>query len=145
MIISGYDCEPTVHVPPLSGHSWTHKHFTFNNTQHIKTTKHINPHLTHGFLKHRCHVSLKLLDDVLLFIEFTDQFGILTHLVAIACLFVFGSYWIKHWYDVRRTVGKVSRARDWRLMDVHRVRVLEDGKAVRQRETFWRIKWTGDF
>lgn len=51
-----------------------------------------------------------------------------TNLVAVAGLFMFGSYRVKHWDDVRRTVGKVSSTRDWRLMDVHRVSILKDRK-----------------
>lgn len=48
--------------------------------------------------------------------------------MTVAGLFVFGSYGVKHGYDVGGTVGKVSSARDWRLMDVHGVWVLKDRK-----------------
>lgn len=53
--------------------------------------------------------------------------------MAVAGLFVFGSYGVKHGYDVGGTVGKVSRARDWRLMDVHGVGVLKDRKTKGER------------
>ncbi len=58
----------------------------------------------------------------------------LTNLVAVACLFVFSSYGVKHGYDVGGTVGKVSRARDWSLMDVHGVGILKDRKTTGERD-----------
>ncbi len=54
--------------------------------------------------------------------------------MAVAGLFVFSSYGVKHGYDVGGTVGKVSRARDWRLMDVHGEGVLKDRKTTEQRD-----------
>jgi len=54
--------------------------------------------------------------------------------VTVAGLFVFGSYGVKHRYDVGGTVCKVSSARDWRLMDVHGVWVLKDRKTKGERD-----------
>jgi len=53
--------------------------------------------------------------------------------MAVASLFVFGSYGVKYGYDIGVTVGEVSRARDWRLMDVHGVGVLKDRKTKGER------------
>lgn len=52
------------------------------------------------------------------------------NLLTVAGFLVFGSYGVKDRDDVRRAVCKISCACNWRLMDVHGVRVLKDGEAV---------------
>lgn len=58
----------------------------------------------------------------------------LSYLVAVASLFVFCSYGVQYGDDVRGTVGKISCACDWRLMDIHGIGILknrETGKNIK--------------
>lgn len=53
------------------------------------------------------------------------------YLLTIASLLVFSSYRVEDGDNVRWTVCKVGCAGNWRLMDVHGVRVLKNREAAR--------------
>lgn len=54
-----------------------------------------------------------------------------SYLLAIAGLLVFSSYRVEDGDNVGRTLCKIGCAGNWRLMDVHGVRVLKDREAAR--------------
>lgn len=56
---------------------------------------------------------------------------LLSYLLAIAGLLVFSSYGVQDGNNVGRTFCKIGCAGNWRLMDVHGVRILKDREAVR--------------
>lgn len=55
----------------------------------------------------------------------------LSYLLTVSGLLVFSSYRVEDGDDVGRTVCKVGCAGNWRLMDVHRVRVLKNRVAAK--------------
>ncbi len=55
----------------------------------------------------------------------------LSYLLAVASLLVFSSYRIEDGDDVGRTLCKIGCAGNWRLVDVHGVRILKDREAAR--------------
>lgn len=54
-----------------------------------------------------------------------------SHLVAVAGLLVFSPNRVEDGDNVGRTVCKIGCASNWRLMDVHGVRILKDREAAR--------------
>lgn len=54
-----------------------------------------------------------------------------SYLLAVASLLVFSAYRVENGDNVGRTVPKIGRAGNRRLMDVHGVRVLKDRVAAR--------------
>lgn len=59
----------------------------------------------------------------------------LSYLLAVAGLLVFSSYRVEDGDNVGRTLCKIGCAGNWRLMDVHGVRVLKDREAARYTHT----------
>lgn len=66
----------------------------------------------------------------------------LSYLLAIASLLVFRSYRVEDGDNVGRTVCKIGCAGNWRLMDVHGVRVLEDREAARYVHMIYQAQYT---
>lgn len=54
-----------------------------------------------------------------------------SYLLAVAGLFVFGSYRVQNGYNVWWAICKIGCAGNWRLMDVHGIRVFKDREAGR--------------
>lgn len=57
--------------------------------------------------------------------------------MTVASLLMFSSYRVEDGDNVRWTVCKIGCAGNWRLMDVHGVRILKDREAAKYRHMIW--------
>ena len=62
---------------------------------------------------------------------FSSLIILFSYLLAVAGLLVFSSYGVQDGDNVGRTFFKIGCAGNWRLVDVHGVRILKNREAVR--------------